>query len=175
MENNLLLPDDLPSDIELLGDGQSFQDTISDMLMEVKGFESFEQSDLLFLAKHMKAYRARKGTTIFREGDQNCYLCVLITGHICVYKEDQDNEMKLLGTIIPGKIFGEISIIDNLPHSASLIAESDTIFLLMSREGFHQCTEEQPVLGVRLLSLIARLLCARLRSASGQLAEYIHV
>jgi len=70
MENNLLLPDDLPSDIELLGDGQSFQDTISDMLMEVKGFESFEQSDLLFLAKHMKAYRARKGTTIFRQRDE---------------------------------------------------------------------------------------------------------
>ncbi|MDO8811045.1 MAG: cyclic nucleotide-binding domain-containing protein [Gallionella sp.] len=175
MESNRLLSGDLPSDIELLGDGQSFQDTICTMLMEAKGFESFEQSDLLFLAKHMKAYRARKGIAVFREGDQNCYLCVLIIGRISVYKEDQDNEIKLLGTIAPGKIFGEISIIDNLPHSASLIAETDAVFLLMSRESFRQCTEEQPILGVRLLGLIARLLCARLRSASGQLAEFIHV
>jgi len=175
MENNRLLSDTLPSDIELLGDGESYQDTICSMLMEVKGFQSFEQSDLLFLARHMKAYQARKGVTIFREGDQNGYLCVLIKGRICVYKEDQGNDIKLLGTITPGKIFGEISIIDNLPHSASLIAESDAVFLLMSREGFRQCTEEQPILGVRLLGLIARLLCARLRSASGQLAEYIHV
>jgi len=175
MENNRLSPDTLPSNIELLGDGHSFQDTISAMLMEVKGFDSFEQSDLLFLARHMQAYRARKGVTIFHEGDQNCYLCVLIQGRISVYKEDQDSESKLLGTITPGKIFGEISIIDNLPHSASLIADSEAIFLLMNGESFRQCTEHEPILGVRLLSLIARLLCARLRSASGQLAEYIHV
>ena len=175
MGNNRLLPDTLPSDIELLGDGHSFQDTICAMLTGVKGFESFEQSDLLFLARHMQAYRARKGITIFREGDQNCYLCVLIQGHINVYKEDRDSETKLLGTITSGKIFGEISIIDNLPHSASLVAGSDAIFLLMDRESFRQCTEHEPILGVRLLGLIARLLCARLRSASGQLAEYIHV
>lgn len=172
MENKRLLSDTLPSDLELLGDGHSFQDTISAMLMEAKGFEHFVQPDLLFLARHMSAYRVRKGITISREGDQNCYLCVLITGRICVYKQDQDREGKLLGTITPGKIFGEISIIDNLPHSATLVAESDVIFLLMSRESFRQCTEDQPVLGVRLLALIARLLCARLRSASGQLAEY---
>jgi CRP-like cAMP-binding protein len=175
MGNNRLSPDTLPSEIELLGDGQSFRDTICAMLTEVKGFESFEQSDLLFLARHMQAYRARKGITIFCEGDQNCYLCVLIQGRISVFKEDQDNKSKLLGTITPGKVFGEISIIDNLPHSASLIAESDAIFLLMSQEGFRQCTEHEPILGVRLLGLIARLLCARLRSASGQLAEYIHI
>ncbi|MDD2916108.1 MAG: cyclic nucleotide-binding domain-containing protein [Gallionella sp.] len=175
MENNRLLPDTLPSDIELLGDGHSFQDTIAAMLTEVKGFSSFEPSDLLFLARHMQAYRARKGITIFREGDQNCYLCVLVTGHISVYKEDQGRETKLLGTITPGKIFGEISIIDNLPHSATLVAESDAIFLLMNQESFRQCTEHEPVLGVRLLGLIARLLCARLRSASGQLAEFIHI
>lgn len=175
MGNDRLLPGTLPSDIELIGDGKSFQSTICAMLAEVKGFESFEQSDLLFLAKHMEAYRARKGITIFCEGDQNGYLCVLIQGRISVHKEDQDGETKLLGIITPGKIFGEISIIDNLPHSASLIAESDTIFLLMSRESFSQCTEHEPILGVRLLGLIARLLCARLRSASGQLAEYIHV
>jgi CRP-like cAMP-binding protein len=175
MNNKQLLPGTLPSDLELLGDGQSFQETISAMLGEVKGFESFEQSDLLFLAKHMKAYRANKGITIFHEGDQNGYLCVLIKGHINVYKEDEDGKVKLLGTITPGKIFGEISIIDSLPHSASLIAESDVVFLLMSKEGFLQCTEHEPVLGVRLLGFIARLLCARLRSASGQLAGYIHV
>jgi len=175
MENKRLLSGTLPSDLELLGDGQSFQDTISTMLMETKGFESFEQPDRLFLARHMAAYRVRKGTIIFHEGDQNCYLCVLIQGRIGAYKEDQNGKSKLLGTIIPGKVFGEISIIDNFPHSATLVAESDVIFLLMGRESFRQCTEEQPILGVRLLSLIARLLCARLRSASGQLTAHIHV
>ncbi|MDX8399334.1 MAG: cyclic nucleotide-binding domain-containing protein [Gallionellaceae bacterium] len=175
MENKRLSSEPLPSEMELLGDGKAFQDTICGMLMDAKGFEEFAPQDLTYLARHMKAYRVDEGTTIFREGDHNSYLCVLIAGRVCVYKEDQDNESKLLSTISPGRIFGEISVLDNFPYSASVIAESDAEFLLMSREGFRQCIDEKPVLGVRLLGLIARLLCARLRSASGQLVEFIDV
>jgi len=175
MENKRLSSEPLPSDMELLGEGKAFQDTICGMLMDAKGFEEFEPEDLTYLARHMKAYRVGEGTTIFREGDQNSYLCVLIEGRVCVYKEDHDNENKLLSTIPPGRIFGEISVLDNFPYSASVIAESDAVFLLMSREGFRQCIDNKPVLGVRLLSLIACLLCARLRSASGQLIAFIDV
>lgn len=165
----------LPSEMELLGDGKAFQDFICAMLKKAKGFENFEQPDLIFLAKHMKAYRALEGTTIFREGDSNSYLCVLIEGRVSVYKEDSNSELKLLTVIPPGRIFGEISVIDNLPCSASLVAESDATIVLMSRESFRRCIDERSIIGVRLLSLIAHLLCARLRSASGQLVEYIDV
>lgn len=175
MENKRLFSAPLPSDMEFLGGGKSFQDAICTMLMDANGFERFEQRDLVFIARHMKAYRVREGTTIFREGDPNNYLCVLIEGRISVYKEDRDGENKFLTTIPRGRIFGEISIIDNFPSSASLIAESDVTFLLMSRESFRQIIDDMPVIGVRLLALIAHLLCARLRSASGQLVEYIDI
>ena len=175
MENKRLTSVPLPGNMELLGDGAAFQDNIRTMLLDAKGFDDFSQPDLVFLAKHMKAYRVPEGTTIFREGERNSYLCVLIEGRVCVYKEDRDNEIKLLTVIPPGRIFGEISIIDNFPYSASIIAETEATFLLMSRESFRQCIDDKPVLGVRLLSLIARLLCARLRSASGQLVDYIDV
>ena len=173
MEDKRLISEPLPSDMELLGEGTSFQDTICDMLREAKGFENFTQPDIEFLAKHMKAYRVPEGTTVFREGERNSYLCVLIEGRVGVYKEDSDNEVKLLTVIPPGRIFGEISIIDNFPYSASIIAESEATFLLMSRENFRECINNRAILGVRLLSLIANLLCARLRAASGQLVEYI--
>jgi CRP/FNR family cyclic AMP-dependent transcriptional regulator len=175
MENRRLSSAPLPDEMELLGDGYSFHDTICSMLIDAKGFEEFQQEDIAYLGRHMKAYSVRAGTTIFREGDQNSYLCLLVQGHVSVYKEDQEHENKLLSVISPGRIFGEISIVDNFPYSASVIAESKAIFLLMGRENFRKCIEDRPVLGVRLLSLIARLLCARLRAASGQLVEYIDV
>ena len=165
----------LPSELKLLGDGPSFQDTLCSMLMKAKGFEDLEPPELKLLAKHMKAYRVPAGATIFREGDRNSYLSVLVEGRVCVYKEDSDNEVKLISVIPPGRIFGEISVIDDLPYSASLVAESDAIILLMSRESFRQCIADNSVFGVRLLNLIAHLLCARLRSVSGQLVDYIDV
>jgi len=161
--------------MELIGDGQSSRDSIYSMLLNIKGFQDFEQAELMYLVQHMKAYRVRAGATIFREGENNSYLGMLIKGRVSVHKEDSNNDDKLLTVISPGRIFGEISVIDDLPYSASLIAETDATIVLMSRESFRQCIDERSVIGVRLLNLIARLLCARLRSASGQLVEYIDV
>jgi len=174
MENKRIISVPLPSTLELLGDGASFQDSVCNMLAKVKGFEEFDPRELNILAKHMKAYRVPKGGTIFLEGDRNSYFSALIEGSICVYKEDSDNEVKLLSIIPPGRIFGEISVIDDLPYSASLVAESESTILLMSRESFRQCINENSAIGVRLLNLVAQLLCSRLRSASGQLVDYIH-
>lgn len=173
MENRRLSSDPLSGELELLGDGKTFHDTICNMLLDAKGFETFQQHELAYLARHMKAYFVREGTTIFHEGDGVSYLFVLVQGRVCVYKEDSEHHNKLLSVISPGRIFGEISVIDNFPYSASVVAESNATFLLMSREDFRQCIEDKPVLGVRLLSLIARLLCARLRASSGQLIEHI--
>lgn len=158
---------------ELLGEGPAFQDTLHDMLKKTKDFADLEPPELAFFARHMNAYRVPAGEAIVREGDKNSYFSILVEGRIAVYKENSDDEVKLLNFIPTGKIFGEISVIDNLPYSASLIAESDVIILTMSREAFHQCINENPVFGVRLLNLVARLLCARLRKASDRLVDYI--
>ncbi|MDZ4201183.1 MAG: cyclic nucleotide-binding domain-containing protein [Gallionella sp.] len=171
MENKRLQSIPLPETLELVGDGPSFQSTLCTMLEQAKGFENFSQADLVFLAKHMKAYRVPEGATIFREGERNSYFCILSEGRVCVYKEDAHNDIKLLTVIPPGRIFGEISLIDDFPYSASIVAETEAVFLLMSRENFRHCVEERPVLGVRLLGIIARMLCARLRSTSGQLID----
>jgi CRP/FNR family transcriptional regulator len=164
-----------PTGMELLEDGQHSQEALCKMLKDVKGFEEFEQSDLAFLAKHMKAFRAEAGSTIFREGDRNSYLNVLIEGQAGVYKEDSDDKVKFLASMFPSRIFGEISAIDNLPSSASVVAETDAVIITMSRESFRKCIYERPNIGVRLLDHIAHLLCARLRSVSNQLVDYIDV
>jgi len=175
MENKQHFFVPLPTEMELLGEGPSFQDALCAMLAKAKVFEGFGQPELMLLAPHMKAYRVAAGETIFREGNKNSYLSVLVEGRIAVYKEDSSDEVKLLGVISPGNIFGEISVIDNLSYSASLVAETDVVIVLMSRESFHRCINDNPTFGLRLLNFVAHLLCARLRSVSGQLVDYIGV
>jgi CRP-like cAMP-binding protein len=174
MENKRVFAVPLPGALELLGDGPSFQDTLCGMLRKVKGFEDFGQPELASITRHMKAYRVPEGATISLEGDRNSHFSALIEGRICVYKEDSNNAVKLLSVISPGRIFGEISVIDDHPYSASLVAESDAIIMRMTQESFRQCVNENSAIGVRLLNLVAQLLCGRLRSASGQLVDYIH-
>ncbi len=159
----------------VLGEGPAFHEAICSMLQAAKAFEGFEKPELMYLAKHMRAYQVPAGGTIYHEGERVGYFSVLIEGRISVYKEDSDDQVKFLNAIPPGGIFGEISVIDNRPTSASLVAESDVVIVDMSRESFQQCVNENPTFGVHLLNLVARILCARLRSASGRLVDYIDV
>jgi CRP-like cAMP-binding protein len=161
--------------MELIEDGQTSQDKLCNMLREVKGFAEFEPPDLEFIIRHMKAYHVSKGETIIREGDRNSCLGVVIEGRVGVYKEDSDGLVKYLTYVSPGRLFGEISVIENLPFTASLLAESDVTLILMSREGFRQCIQDNTVIGVKFLSFIAQLVCARLRTVSNQLVDYIEV
>ena len=160
---------------EVLGEGPTFHEAICSMLQTARSFEGFGQPELMYLAKHMRAYRVSAGGTIYREGEKGGYLSVLIEGSISVYKEDSDDQVKFLNLIPPGSIFGEISVIDSRPTSASLVAESDVVIVDMNRESFLQCVNENPAFGVRLACMVARILCARLRSASGRLVDYIDV
>lgn len=160
---------------EVLGEGPNFHEAICSMLQTAKVFEDFKKPECGYLAKHMRAYQVPAGSTIYHEGDKGGYFSVLIEGRISVYKEDSDSQVKFLNTIPPGSIFGEISAIDNRPTSASLVAETDVVIVDMSRDSFQQCVNENPTFGVQLLNLVARILCARLRSVSGRLVDYIDV
>ena len=163
----------LSDTLELIGDGPSFKNTLHAMLEDAICFDKFSSQDIDMLVDHMKAYHVPARTTIFHEGERNSYLCVLIDGRIGVYKEDEHRERKQLASIKSGKIFGEISLIDDFPYSASIVAETDVTCCFMSRENFRNCVEVHPVLGVRLLRLISSMLCMRLRATSGQLVDLI--
>jgi len=175
MENKQHFFVPLPTEMELLGEGPSFQDALCAMLTKAQAFEGFGQPELMLLASHMKACRVAAGETIFREGNKNSYLSVLVEGRIAVYKENSDDKVQLIGIISSGQIFGEISVLDNRSYSASLVAETDATIVMMSRESFHRCINDNPTFGLRLHNFIAQLLCARLRSVSGQLVDYMGV
>lgn len=175
MPNKQTISIPLPSKLELIEAGASSHENIYNMLAKAHGFEIFEPSELAFIAKHMNSYRIPAGGTLFCEGDKNSNLGLLVKGRISVYKEDSDNLCKLFGFVTEGRFFGEISVIDDLPYSASLVAESEVTILLMSRDNFRKCIADNSIIGVRLLKIIARLLAARLRSTSSKLADYIDV
>lgn len=169
------LPDsaDIVGNLELLGEGTSFQDRICDMLSKVSLFDDFTPAELQLMASHMHAYVARAGKSIIREGDPGGHLCMVISGKVGVYKEDASGKSRCIATITPGKSFGEMSLLDELPYSAGIVAQTDTELVLISRENFHAMVATCPSLGMRLIWKIARLVSLRLRQTSLQLVDYL--
>lgn len=159
--------------MELLGVGTTFRDEVYDMLTDVPLFDNFSPDELSLITAHINAYRAPAGITILNEGERGCFLCIVVEGRVGVFKQDGNGEKKQIAAITPGKCFGEMSLIDELPYSAGIAALTDTKLVLISRDNFRRIVDDHPVLGVRLVWKIARLISLRLRQTSGQLVDYL--
>jgi CRP-like cAMP-binding protein len=98
-------------------------------------------------------------------------MCLLIEGRLEVYKEVAQGQHKKLAEIRPGKSIGEMSVIDGLPNSATVISGDPSVLIILSRQDLTQIANTHPQVGIKLLWHIANLLSQRLRHTSGRLID----
>jgi CRP-like cAMP-binding protein len=125
------------------------------------------------LSNYLRVCVAEKGAEIVREGSRDAYLCLLVEGKVAVIKKDHGDETKRLSHIRPGKTFGEMSLLDGEPRSASVIAEETSTLIVLTAEDFARLSSELPKLAMKVLLKISKLLSQRLRQTSGMLADHI--
>lgn len=133
----------------------------------------FEWKEIQLLAEQTEAYFAPKGIPIFREGDVVPYLAVILQGRVAVVKTSSEGDEKVLAELGPDKALGEMSLIDSEPRSATAIARTDTLLLLLGRPQFTFLAENHPRVAFKLMLRVSRMLSQRLRRTSGQLIEYL--
>lgn len=157
----------------LMGAGGSFKTRVCDYIIDSTLLSDLTHDDAMIMAEWVKAYEVSKGTEIITEGEKSPCLCILSEGRLDVFKETSSYERKKVATILPGRSFGEMGVIDGRPHSATVIASENSIILLITATNFKQLVEDHPSLGNKLLYSIARMMSLRLRQTTGQLADYI--
>ena len=159
--------------LSLLGDGEQFRDALCEMIESAPMFTGLSYPEVKHLAGYLRAYEAKKGTIIFREGDKGRYLCIVLKGRVDIFKNTPDHTRKKVATVRAGKSMGEMSLLDELPYSATAEAREDTTLLMLTKLNFERLAEEQPVLCIRLLRQVARLMSLRLRQTTGILLDYL--
>lgn len=159
--------------LELLGAGTHFHDEFCGMLESSQMFNDLEWSEIEALSNYMKGYRVREGATLFREGENGNYMCLVIDGRVDVHKENRDFEDKIVTSIDSGKTLGEMAMVDGEPRSATAIAATETTLAILTRDSFNRLIKEKPALGVKILMKISRLLSQRLRRTCGILVDYL--
>jgi CRP/FNR family cyclic AMP-dependent transcriptional regulator len=160
--------------MELIGEGDSFKFELCDMIESAQMFSDFPRTDTEVIASYARAYSVQKGSTIFKEGGKGSFMCLVVDGRIDVFKESDDGTTnRRITAIRPGKMMGEMALLDELPHSATTIAVEDTTLVLITKFHFDRLNEEHPALGNRILRKIAKLLSLRLRQTTGILSDYL--
>ena len=159
--------------LELLGDGTAFHEELCSMIEKTQIFKEFSRLEVETLTHYVRAYKLDEGKTIFREGEKGTFMCFLVEGKIDIFKNDQELKLKKVTTIRPGRTIGEMSILDEMPHSATGIAAEPVRLVMLTRAGLDNLSAEHANLANRLLWQISKLLSLRLRKTTGVLADYI--
>lgn len=159
--------------LEEIGFGKAFAEELCQRLESSFLFRDFSRKEIEILARYMHAYRAPKGTVLYREGERNSFLSLITHGKLDILKADQGEQGRKIATIRSGSVIGEISLIDDFPHSASAIMTEDAELLTLTKANLQRITEDYPLLGNKILWRIAWQLCARLRQTSGVLVDHL--
>ncbi|KJR41333.1 cyclic nucleotide-binding protein [Candidatus Magnetoovum chiemensis] len=125
------------------------------------------------LAKYLEAYTIQKDCSVFKEEDTEPYLCLVAKGRVNILKKDSSQKQKILTTVGPGRTFGEMSLIDGEPRSASAIAAQDSTLFVLTQAKFNLLKDETPRLAVEVIIHIAKFMSQKLRKTSGLLVEYM--
>jgi len=109
----------------------------------------------ILIGKEVPTRTFKAGETIFQEGDPADELYVIQEGRVGVQTGN-----RLLDTLDPRTIFGEMALVDNAPRSAAAIAITDVKLVPVSERQFLFLVSETPYFALNVMRLMARRLRA---------------
>ena len=102
-----------------------------------------------------------KNAVVLTEGEMGDSLFLIQSGKVKVFIGDPDGREMILKILAPGDFFGEMSLIDKQPRSASVTTLEPSTFLVLSHSGFEKVVSQVP----RVATMVMRVLAQRVREA----------
>ncbi len=131
------------------------------LLASVPLFEQFNDAERALLAAQLEEVTFAAGQVIFRRGDPGGAIFIVAAGEVEIFIEDSTGERIVFETVKAGDFFGELSLLDGDPRSASAQALVGTQALRLDRGDLELLFTRHPTAAMDVLAVIGR----RLREA----------
>ena len=113
-----------------------------DLIRRVPLFSLLTNDQAQGIADSVVKRRFRRGEIVVEHGKKSNALFILLTGRARVLTADSRGREVILAVLQSGDYVGEMSLIDNEPHSATVRAEVQTDMLILGRAEFARCLPE---------------------------------
>ena len=133
----------------------STQREITRFLAKVPLFQGLNQRQLQKLAKlsQERAYRSKE--VIVEQGKIGIGLFIIAKGHVRVVREQAGSAPLELDTLGETDFFGELSLLDDAPRTASVFAVEDTTCLVLTKPEFMNALHKDADMAVAMLQELA--------------------
>ena len=142
----------------------------------VKILSGLSDAQVASVFRISKKKQFNKGSTIMREGEAGDTMYLFFEGQVEVlntltmkfgkndFEETEKSMVKLDASFV--SFFGEMSLLEDAPRSATITAKSDCVLYELHKDDFRKLCEKEPVIGYQIVSKIAEVLCARIRKSN---------
>lgn len=145
------------------------KDTSTELIMsflkKIPLFNGLPDRHARYLSGDFIVRSVNRGETIFYQSDNSTDLYIVLEGAVKASLLNQDGEELILATFCKGDFFGEMSLLDGKPRSATMIAIEESTLGILRREKFLFAVKDDPMIAIDLLSAIVQ----RMRMANGMI------
>ena len=139
-------------------------------LRRIKILADMKDAQLAHLADFLEFQKIMQHTVVVRQGDPGDAMFLIMGGELRARTMIGGRET-ILTTFGPGDIFGEMSLFDQGPRSADVVANVDSTVLRLTNAAFDRLTREMPSLATPFLQATSRTLSARIRADNKRLSR----
>lgn len=129
-----------------------------ELLRRVPLFAALTPTQSASIADAIVKKRFKRAEMVVEQGKKSDALYIILTGRARVMSTDSRGREVILATLQPGDYIGEMSMIDDEPHSATVRTEVQTDVLMLGRDAFSRCLPENSSMSYNIMrGLVQRL------------------
>lgn len=129
-----------------------------DILKELPIFQDLPDDVIAEMAVKLEPMDYEENDVVFRKGDPGDALYIITDGRVKIVTEDGSGEELILNQVGPGEYFGEMSLIDEQPRSAGVVALGHADMLKLDREEFMYVIASHPEIALDVMRTNTRRL-----------------
>jgi CRP/FNR family transcriptional regulator, cyclic AMP receptor protein len=127
------------------------------LLSGIEFFELLKDEDRRELANVVDAIKLNTGETLFNAGDPGESLFVVRSGSIELYIKDTAGQKIVLTIAEEGNLFGELSLLDSGPRTATAVALTDSELLVLDRDDLLLLFQKRPDAALNMLAAMSTM------------------
>jgi CRP/FNR family transcriptional regulator, cyclic AMP receptor protein len=144
-------------------------DHTDDVLRRAPLFQALDDDGAAALQAGVTIVELARAERLFDEGASGNQLYVVLDGKIKLTRAAADGRENLLSVVGPGEMFGELSLFDPRPRTASAIAVTDSRLGALAHDDLRNWLTGRPDVALHLLQALAQ----RLRRANDVMADLV--
>jgi CRP/FNR family transcriptional regulator, cyclic AMP receptor protein len=154
-----------------------------DIFKDIGILKGLPDEQIKQLFDHCQRIEAQKGDIIMEEGEDRHSMFFFLDGEVVIsntmtmkatgrgggFSEVEKSLVKLSAGMV--SVLGEMSIIEELPRSATVKAFSTCVMYEISKSDFEAFTAKYPEIGSKIIYNIAKILCHRVRRSNSDIIK----